>query len=421
MKKYKELKELWDWLDFCAWVGNWKKANETSNKIDEIAKVIKLLISLPVYFIHFRCAIMYDKDELKNSLTIEQIFDLVTDLGGEPIMKDGYFVSRTICHNPPGTGSYKLYYYDNTKLFKCFTECSDTFDVYELVCKINNLRNDDNSYQLFKAILYILKYFNIANENFDFSDQQELLGDWNILNKYDENNSIRLQQIVDLKVYDESILKNLPHPIIEPWEAEGIDRNVMSRHKIAYDPAAQGIVIPHYDMSGNLIGIRERTLVQELEIYGKYRPAILNGKMYNHPLSFNLYNLNNSKDNIKALKKAIIGEGEKFCMMYASYFGLDNDISVACCGSALIWYQVQLLLSLDVEEIIVAFDKQFKEIGDDEFKRWVKKLTDIYNKYNKYVTVSFLFDKWNLLGYKDSPIDKGKDIFLELCNRRIYL
>lgn len=117
----------------------------------------------------------------------------------------------------------------------------------------------------------------------------------------------------------------------------------------------------------------------------------------------------------------IIGYTEKSPLLYASYFGNDRDISVACCGSSLIWYQVQLLLSLGVEEIIVAFDKQFKEIGDDEFKRWVKKLTDIHNKYSKYTTISFMFDKENLLGYKDSPIDRSKEVFLELYKRRIYL
>ena len=40
---YKELKELWDWLGFCIWMGNWKKASETSNKIDKIGKNHKII------------------------------------------------------------------------------------------------------------------------------------------------------------------------------------------------------------------------------------------------------------------------------------------------------------------------------------------------------------------------------------------
>ena len=45
-------------------------------------------------------------------------------------------------------------------------------------------------------------------------------------------------------------------------------------------------------------------MIKENEIYGKYRPMYLNRTMYNHPLGFNLYNINNSKENIKRTKKA---------------------------------------------------------------------------------------------------------------------
>lgn len=40
----------------------------------------------------------YDKDTLKENLTIEEVFDLVSELGGEPIMGNGLFTARTICH-----------------------------------------------------------------------------------------------------------------------------------------------------------------------------------------------------------------------------------------------------------------------------------------------------------------------------------
>ena len=143
----------------------------------------------------------------------------------------------------------------------------------------------------------------------------------------------------------------------------------ITNHNICYNPSSQAIVIPHYDENGFLIGIRERTLIKENEIYGKYRPTYLNKQMYNHPLGFSLYNLNNSKNNIKILKKAIVFEGEKSPLLYESYFGRENDISVACCGSNLSSYQLKLLLDLGIEEVIIAFDKQFKTKGDLEFKR----------------------------------------------------
>ena len=46
---------------------------------------------------------------------------------------------------------------------------------------------------------------------------------------------------------------------------------------------------------------------------------------------------------------------------------------------------------------------------------------DINKKYSPIVKVSFLFDKENLLQYKMSPIDNGKEVFLELFERRIIL
>lgn len=142
-----------------------------------------------------------------------------------------------------------------------------------------------------------------------------------------------------------------------------------------------------------MVGIRERTLIKENEIYGKYRPMYLNRQMYNHPLGFNLYNLNNSKDNIKRTKKVIVFEGEKSPLLFASYFGEENDITVAVCGSSLSSYQVKLLLDLGIEEMIIAFDKQFQELGDKEHLGWVKKLKDINKKYSSYIKISYMFDK----------------------------
>lgn len=376
----------------------------------------------------------YDKDELKSNLTIEQVFELVAEFGGEPRMQGNFFIARTICHNPAGEGSHKLYYYDNTKLFRCYTDCGTTFDIYELICKIKNHNQEYKTYysrkgkqiqrewQIFDAIEFVAIYFGYSAQTFDFQDSQEKLQDWKVFSNYERiNNTEEQQQKVELKIFDDKILKHLPHPRIIPWEKEGISQEVMLHRGIAYDPKNQGIVIPHYDMDGNLIGIRERTLIKEEEKTGKYKPAILNGQMYNHPLGFNLYNLNNSKENIRILQKAVIFEGEKSPLLYASYFGEENDITVASCGSSLISYQIKLLLSLGVKEIIIGYDKQFKEIGDEEWKRWTKKLYDIHTKYGAYVQISYLFDKKDLLDYKDSPIDKGPDIYMKLFKERIML
>ena len=358
-------------------------------------------------------------EQIKNNLSLNQVESLLSDLGAHPFRQNNIIISKTICHCGE---SHKLFYYDNTKLFRCYTECQDTFDIFQLVMKVQKTLNIDMT--LPQALKYILRFFNIedvSNTDF-FGETQEELEDWKLLKKYDKNNNKEdNKQIIELKHFDGSFLKNLPQPRILPWEREGITNEVIKHHNICYNPSSQGIVIPHYDIDNNLVGVRERTLIKENEQFGKYRPMILNKQMYNHPLGFNLYNLNYSANNIKQLKKVIVFEGEKSPLLYASYFGIDNDITVACCGSSFGSYQVGLLLNLGVDEIIIAFDKQFKELGDEEHKGWVKKLKEIDKKYSSLVKISFMFDKWNLLGYKDSPIDKGPDIFLELFKKRVLL
>lgn len=367
--------------------------------------------------------IRFDKDEIKNSLTTEQVEQFLAEHGGEPIKRIGTLVSRTICHNPAdGKGSHKLYYYENTKLFKCYTGCENTtgFDIFELVCKIMKIQSGVE-WSLYDAQIYIINFFSLDVVS-DFSDNLEKNTDFVIFNQYQNNKRQDEQQKrIEFQIFDPAVLKHLPHRQIRPWLREGITQEVMDARGICFDPYNYGIVIPHHDINNNLIGIRERTLIKENEDKGKYMPAILNGKMYNHPLGFNLYNINNSKDNIKNIKIAIVGEGEKFCLSYASFFGLDNDITVACCGSNLTSHQFKLLYDLGVEEIVIAFDKQFQKAGDAEWKKWIRKLTEIHNKYGKYVKISFMFDTQDLLGYKQSPTDAGPEIFLELFNNRITL
>lgn len=364
----------------------------------------------------------YDKDEIKQSLTIDQVFDFLVHLGGDPIKKNGYIISKTICHNPPHEGSYKLWYYDNTKLFRCWTDCPEEsgFDIFSLVQK------QKQGTSLYNAISYVANFFGISNSsdgNNEFFDSKS--EDWNYFESHKKNKEFIEQEKekkeIELKVYDDSILRFLPFARISSWEKEGIKRDVYYAAGIRYDPLSHGVVIPHYSIDNKLVGIRERTLIKEEEQYGKYKPAILRKVMYAHPLGLNLYNLNNSKENIKKMRKALLYEGEKSPLLFRSLFGYEMDFSVAVCGSNLTQYQFDMLFKLGVDEVIIAFDKQFTTSGTEEFKRWTNKLTDIHNKYHNYCLISFLFDKWGMLDYKDSPIDKGKDIFLELYKRRITL
>jgi hypothetical protein len=168
--------------------------------------------------------------------------------------------------------------------------------------------------------------------------------------------------------------------------------------------------------------LRGRSLcAEESEIYGKYRPLKVNQQWYNHPLGMNLYGLNWNKETIKTMRTAVILEGEKSVLKYASYFGWDNNITVACCGSSISSYQIELLKKIGVQEVVIAFDRQFKEIGDNEFQHLKDNLIKTREKFKNDLTVSFMFDKHMITDYKSSPIDHGPDIFLQLFKERIFL
>lgn len=365
----------------------------------------------------------FDKDKIKDNLTTEMVFSMVQEFGGEPLITDFGFVSKTICHNAPHEGSRKLYYYENTRLFRCYTGCDSTFDIFELISKIRLLSQPDSNWSLFDSVRWVAGRYGWGPEQ-EKKETNIKLSDWDIFDKYSKLDDLPVSsyQKIELPEYNKNILNNLSYPIISDWENEGISREIIKRNIIGYYPKDEQITIPHFDIDGRFIGLRGRTLGdEEANIYGKYRPLMIGGLLYNHPLSLNLYNINNSAKNINKIKKAIIFEGEKSALLYQSYFGSDVDISVACCGSQISQYQMSLLLNLGATEVIIAFDRQFQQRNDDEFQHLTKNLTNIHNKYSKYVDISFIFDKEDLLPYKASPIDCGKDTFLYMYKKRIRL
>ena len=363
----------------------------------------------------------YDKSEIREALTLDNIFELLQDWGGDPEYTSFGILCSTICHNKPGEGSRKLYYYENSGLFNCYTGCGESFDIFQMVIKVAQIQSNVE-YDLNDAVRWIAFKFGMST-SFEI-DEEKKIEDWQFLGNYERIQGIELKDYsVVLKEYDDVILNRLNYNVrITPWIREGISHVALKNARIGFYPGGDQITIPHYDANGRFIGLRGRTLcTEEAEKYGKYRPVKINKQLYNHPLGMNLYNLNNSKDNIRRMEKAIVFESEKSCLLYQSYFGVDNDISVACCGSNLSAYQIHMLIEAGAKEIIVAFDRQFQELGDKEHAHLVSNFRKLHAKYKTTVTLSFIFDKRMITGYKASPIDEGPDKFLKLFKERVFL
>ena len=358
-------------------------------------------------------------DNIKNNLTIEDIYKILDFYKSNPIIKNNIIIAKTICH---GGDSHKLYYYNNTKLFKCYTGCGeDFFDIYELIIKItkNSFNQEISLHDSLQQINNIIgSNFKIKN-NFIFKKNEE-----NLIEKQKEYLNLINEKKEKFKYsyYDENILNFLDRVIVKEWVNEGISIQTQYKYGIRFYPITGQIVIPHYDISNKLIGIRGRYLTErDCELYGKYKPLYILNQWYSHPLSFSLYGINFNHVAISKAKKAIIFESEKSVMIFDSFFGEENNISVACCGSNISKQQIELLLSLGVNEIILALDRQYKELDDEENIKYVKNIIKIAEKIINFCNVSVIYDKNFILSYKDSPIDKGKNTFLQLFNSRIFI
>lgn len=355
---------------------------------------------------------MYDYDLriIRDNISIDQVYDLLQELNiYVEFLNENTLLLETACHNHIGEGSHKLYYYDNqdrgtSPFFTCYTSCG-TFDLIEFIQR---------------------HYWTEFNQKLDMKDAADVI----IKNtqgafKFTNNDKIKYVPIEDreyvkpeIKTYNTDILNNFKPAYCLDWIKEGISKETHRKFNIRFNPIEWSLIIPSYDLENNLISVRERFLIEDEILFGKYKPLTFRGITYSTPTSYSLFGLNYTKDTIKKTKKAIVLEGEKSCMLGYEYFK-DNSIAVAMQGSNFSRHHLEQLKELGVEEIIIGYDKQFqdKTEKDEEFVSLLNKMKKI-NNLDKNMKFSFIMDEGSVLSYKDAPIDKGKENFIKLYNER---
>ena len=349
-----------------------------------------------------------DYKRIIDRLTNESIIELMKKLGADRyIEKEDCIIFPTICHNEDAANaSMKLYFYKDTKLFMCYTECSG-MSIFKFLKQYYDTRSIQ--YDWYNDIYQVV--LNCANIKFIDKFEQGV--------KYESlKDKYRIQKReITLQTYPAGILDTFVKRYPVEWLNDGISQQTMDKYNIRFSISQNKIIIPHYDINGNLIGIRGRALnTWEIENLGKYMPVQIEGKWYTHPLSMNLYGLNFNKDNIKKYGICYVGESEKFCMQ-ADGFSIPN-CSVAVCGSQFNKYQLNILMkACRPREIVICFDQEEKE-GEDKY---FNKLYGLCSKYTNYCNFSFIYDRKRLLKLKQSPTDCGQKIFEELLKGRIFV
>lgn len=350
--------------------------------------------------------------ELKDKLTEEDIKRLLVEMGATISEEnDEYWISDTICHHGR---SQKLYYYKDSKSFHCYTECGQ-MDILSVVMGYKGYEVEE----LQKAINWICIKLNIDNCEYGFG-KQEKISDWEFIRKYKRPK--KKQNDKKLVEYDTSILKIFKKWYTKDWIEEGISVKTMEKYNIAYSPWQQKIIIPHYAMNNQLIGVRGRSMIDEdVELFGKYTPFKAGDKIYKHSLGQNLFGLNHNVKAIQSKRKIMLVEAEKSVMQADTIYG-KNNFTVALCGNNLTDYQKGLILMLGVKEVIIGLDKQYETLNSEECEKWAKHIKDkIVNPLSPFVNVYVLWDTNDLLPYKSSPTDKGEETLLKLMRNKIYV
>lgn len=350
--------------------------------------------------------------EIKESLEPENIKQILSEYGVLPIREETeYFIYPTICHNLDG-GSGKMYYYFNTKLFVCYTECDENFNIFELIQKMEALQG----YKI--SIFSAAEKIGLGATPYKRKTELELLEDRN--RRFIENSLSRtLAHPLEYEVLDSSILRGLKYnsEYLKPWLDEGMTEDVLKQFDIGYSLKDIAISIPHKDKDGNLIGVRGRFM--EKDALNKYMPLSINGKLLNHSIRGNLYGYYENIGNIRTKRRAVLYEGEKSVLLHGSYYGIENNIALAVAGNKISNEQINLLINNNIQEVVIAFDQDFTTPYERDMI--VERYMEIGERLSKYFKVSVLIDWEDDLDYKDSPIDKGVEVFNKLYKNRFFV
>lgn len=348
-----------------------------------------------------------DAKRVVEMLSNRDIFDLLVELDAEPLSKGDVYECKTVCH----CGSKrKLLYYKESKQFYCYTNCG-SMSIFDMVSKTLEVEFID-------ALRYITKKYNLRDE-----EHFEGFQAYKVENPGEElRKKLQKIEMPVFKELDKNILNDFYSFYHKDWLKDGIKIPSMKKYNIKYDIVNNQIIIPHYDSNGRLIGVRGRNLNKDLVEAGKkYMPIYYEGKVLKHLTGANLYGLNLNKDQIEKSKTAILFESEKSVLQLDTMFP-NQSIGLCVSGSSLTTHQLEILKKLNIEEVIIGMDKEFKEIGDEEEILYAEKILRVFKrKLAPYFRTSVLWDTKNLLDTKMSPVDAGKDVFLELLKNKIYI
>lgn len=211
--------------------------------------------------------------------------------------------------------------------------------------------------------------------------------------------------INDIEIYDSSIIEEYEPVLHIDWVREdGITEFTRKKFNIGYSHKHKRIVIPVRYWAGeedDYIGIIGRTTVKSYDLLDipKYYPL----KAYQK--SLNLYGLQENWKTIQEKRYCCVYESEKVVLKRHSRL---DGTGVAVGSHNLSDEQVKILIGINCD-IVVCYDK---DVSLQHIRSECSKFYGIRNVY-------YIYDKYDLMGKKDSPGDMSNKIFNYLFKHKI--
>ena len=187
---------------------------------------------------------------------------------------------------------------------------------------------------------------------------------------------------------------------LDVWRAEGISDASLERFQVYYDSFSDRLVYPIRSLDGKIVNVGGRTLDphwKEKELR-KYCYFFSWGRMQT------IYGLAENKEFIQKKREVILFEGCKSVLL-ADTWGIKNTGAILT--SHINEDQMKALAKLGFR-VVFAFDKDVNPLEDHNIQ-----------KLKQYVNVEYIRDRYNLLDEKDSPVDKGEEVFRKLYANRV--
>lgn len=354
----------------------------------------------------------------------------------------------TLCH---GGTHHNAVFDPETHKITCFSECGKTMLLHTWVCKVLGTDNPSIGKQ------FIEKWIDEAD--IDLSDViPGASGGIQTYHAFDPDMQVEMVKGIDPKILADlysqfdtttETLSRLKWHLPKAQGGDEIPLQQLIDFDVAYYPKRGTIILPHHNINGEIVGLYERSFAPTQEemrkIFGygpkewiedksawaaihyapksKYMPLWKEGKYrdkekpcWSFPNSRNLYGLHKAKEAIRESGKAIIFEGAKSVMLAHAY-GYPFAVASHTFGAS--ESHLAMLIQAGAKEIILAFDKQYQAPEGKEWDTYEQRTQRLAGRVRRFVKVSRICDREGaFLGYKDAPIDNGKDAFETLFASR---